>query len=127
MSAPPAPIKGQHLFDTVEFPADGAGCQLEGSLVSFQRIGRVKIKLHRPVEGTIKTISCTREADGWHVVFSCASPATNAAPSPLPATGIDLGLKVFLVTADGRETVPPRYYRKAPTAIRRSQRVAARK
>ncbi len=120
-------FKGRNRFDTVEFPAYGDGCKLDGSLVYLQHIGRVKIQLHRPVEGTIKTISFKREADGWHVVFSCELPDTDVAPSPLPATGIDLGLKVFLVTADGREIVPPRYYRKAQKALRRSQRAVARK
>ncbi|HEV2459276.1 MAG TPA: transposase [Ktedonobacterales bacterium] len=50
-------FKGRNRFDTVEFPSYGDGCKLEGTLVYFQHIGRVKIKLHRPVEGTIKTIS----------------------------------------------------------------------
>src|SRR5262249_29997175 len=86
-------FKGRNRFDTVEFPSYGDGCKLDGALVYFQHIGRVKIKLHRPVEGTIKTISCKREADGWHVVFSCEIPDAEVAPSPLPATGIDLGLK----------------------------------
>lgn len=49
-------FKGRNRFDTVEFPAYGDGCKLSGSLVYFQHIGQVKIKLHRPVEGTIKTI-----------------------------------------------------------------------
>jgi putative transposase len=120
-------FKGMNRFDTVEFPAYGDGCKLDGERVYFQHIGQIKIKLHRPVEGTIKTISFKREADGWHVVFSCDLPDVEIAPSPLPATGIDLGLKVFLVTADGRAIPPPRYYRKAQAALRRSQRAVARK
>jgi putative transposase len=120
-------FKGQNRFDTVEFPSCGDGCKLDGALVYFQHIGHVKIKLHRPVEGTIKTISVKREADGWHVVFSCELPDAEVAPSQLPATGIDLGLKAFLVTADGQQIAPPRYYRKAQAALRRSQRAVARK
>ena len=120
-------FKGQNRFDTVEFPSYGDGCKVEGALVYFQHIGHLKIKLHRPMEGTIKTISFKREADGWHVVFSCELPDAEVVPSPLPATGIDLGLKVFLVTADGRQIAPPRYYRKAQAALRRSQRAVARK
>jgi putative transposase len=120
-------FKGQNRFDTVEFPAYGDGCKLDGSRVYFQHIGPIKVKLHRPVEGTIKTVSFKREADGWHVVFSCELPDVAVAPSQMPATGIDLGLKVFLVTADGREIAPPRYYRKAQAALRCSQRAIARK
>jgi putative transposase len=110
-------FKGRTRFDTVEFPPYGDGCKLDGALVSLQHIGRIKIKLHRPVEGAIKTISFKREADGWHVVFSCEVLDAEVQPSPLPATGIDLGLKAFLVTADGREIPPPRYYRKAQKAL----------
>jgi putative transposase len=120
-------FKGPGRFDIVEFPAHGDGCKLAGALVYFQHIGHVKVKLHRPVAGTIKTVSFKHEADGWHVVFSCELPDAEVAPSPLPATGIDLGLKAFLVTADGKEIAPPRYYRKAHAALRRSQRAVARK
>jgi putative transposase len=120
-------FKGQNRFHTLEFPAYGDGCKLEGALIYIQHVGHVKIKLHRPVEGTIKTVSFKRQVDGWHVVFSCELPDAEIAPSPLPATGIDLGLKVFLVTADGREIAPPQYYRKAQAALRRSQRAVARK
>jgi putative transposase len=120
-------FKGRNRFATVEFPSYGDGCKLDGALVYFQHIGRIKIKLHRPVAGTIKTISFKREAAGWHVVFSCELPDTDIARSPMPATGIDLGLKAFLVTADEREIPPPRYYRRAQKALRRSQRAVARK
>jgi putative transposase len=120
-------FKGQNRFDTVEFPAYGDGCKVDGALVYFQHVGHIKFKLHRPIEGRIKTISCKREADGWHVVISCELPDTDVAPSPLPATGIDLGLKAFLVTADGCQIAPPHFYRKAQKALRRSQRAVARK
>jgi putative transposase len=120
-------FKGRNRFDTVEFPSYGDGCKWDGSRVYFQHIGRVKVKLHRPVEGMIKTVSFTREADGWHVVFSSELPDMVADPSPLPETGIDLGLKAFLVAADGREIAPPRYYRKAQATLRRVGRAVARK
>lgn len=120
-------FKSWNRFDTVEFPSYGDGCKLDGAKIYFQHIGQVKVKLHRPVEGTIKTISFKREADGWHVVFSCELPDSHAAPSLLPATGIDLGLKSFLVTSEGCEIPPPKYYRKTQKARRRSQRAVARK
>jgi putative transposase len=125
-------FKGRNPFDTVEFPpfGDGCkldgrlvyfppfgdGCKLDGRLVYFQHVGRVKIKLHRPVESTIKTISFKREADGWHVIFSCELPTAEVAHSLLQATSIDLGLKAFLVTADG-----VRLPRRATTARRRQR------
>jgi putative transposase len=43
-------------------------------------------------------------------------------------TGIDVGLKVFLITADGRSVANPRHYRKAERALKKAQqRVSGRK
>ncbi|HEY0737359.1 MAG TPA: transposase [Herpetosiphonaceae bacterium] len=120
-------FKGPNRFDTVEFPNYGDGCKLDGNRVYFQHVGRVRVKLHRPIEGTIKTVSFTRQADGWHVVFSCDLGDAQAAPHPGPMVGFDLGLKAFLVTSDGESVAPPKFYRKAERALRRAQRRVSRR
>jgi putative transposase len=120
-------FKGRNRFATVEFPSYGDGCRFDGQRVYFQHIGRVKVKLHRPFEGTIKTVAFTREADGWHVVFSCDLGPVDVAQADGPAVGIDLGLKAFLVTSEGESVAPPQYYRKAQAALRRAQRKVARR
>lgn len=120
-------FKGRNRFDTVEFPSYGDGCRFDGRCVYFQHIGRVKVKLHRPIEGHIKTLSFKREADGWYVVFSCDLGEQNVPPADGPAVGIDLGLKVFLVTSEGKSIAPPQHYRKAQAALRRAQRKVARR
>lgn len=120
-------FKGAGRFDTVEFPAYGDGCRLKGHKVYFQHVGDVKVKLHRPVEGRIKTVSFKREPDGWHVVVSCDLGDVAVEPSANPPVGIDLGLKSFLVTSDGRAVEPPRFYRQAQAALRRAQRRVSRR
>lgn len=120
-------FKGRSRFATVEFPSYGDGGKLDGSRIYFQHIGAVKIKLHRPVEGRIKTVSFTREADGWYVVFSCELPDPHVEPSLAPPVGIDMGLKSFLVTSDGEAVEPPQFYRAARKRLRRAQRAVVRK
>jgi len=120
-------FKGRHRFDIVEFPSVGDGCRFDGRCVSFQHIGRVKVKLHRPIEGQIKTIAFKREADGWYGVFSCDLGDMAREPSAGPAIGIDLGLKAFLVTSEGASIAPPQHYRHAQAALRRAQRKVARR
>ena len=120
-------FRGRNRFDTVEFPSYGDGCRFDGRCVYFQHIGRVKVKLHRPIAGRIKTIAFKREADGWYVVLSCDLGAVTVAPSSHPAAGIDLGLKAFLVTSEGDSIAPPQPYRKAQAALRRAQRKVARR
>lgn len=121
-------FRGKGRFDSVEFTY-GDGAKLTGdNKARFQGVGDVKVKLHRPVEGTIKTARFKREADGWHVIYSCDLPEGEAVePSCAPAVGIDLGLKSFLVTSEGESITAPRLYRKAQKKLRRAQRSVARK
>jgi len=120
-------FKGRNRFDTVEFPSYRDGCRFDGRCVYFQHVGRVKVKLHRPIEGQIKTIAFKREADGWYVVFSCDLGDVTIPPSSKQAIGIDLGLKAFLVTSEGESVAPPQHYRHGQAALRRAQRKVARR
>ncbi|HEY0737197.1 MAG TPA: transposase [Herpetosiphonaceae bacterium] len=120
-------FKSRNRFDTVEFPSYNDGCKLDGNRMYFQHIGRVRVKLHRSIEGTIKTVSFTRQADGWFVIFLCDLGDVQATPHPGPMVGFDLGLKAFLVTSDGESIAPPKFYRKAEKAFRRAQRRVSRR
>lgn len=120
-------FKGKDRFDTVEFPAYGDGCKLVDGRAYFQYTGCMKIKLHRPVEGQVKTMSFKREADGWHVIFSCDLGEPTATPSTNPPVGIDLGLNSFLVGSDGTTVKPPKYLRTAEARLRRAQRRLSRR
>lgn len=120
-------FRGRGRFNSVEFVLNnGARVTSEGR-VYFQGIGAIKVKLHRPVEGRVKTIRFSRQADGWFVVFSCEAAQVETTPSSNPSVGIDLGLKSFLVTSHGETVAPSRFYRKAQKKLRRTQRAVARK
>ena len=120
-------FRGFGRFDSVEFPSYGDGCRLRDGRAEFQHIGRVKLKLHRPIEGTIKTMRFKREADGWYVVFSCDLGDVRPELSSKPDVGIDLGLNAFLTTSDGEHVAPPKLYRKAQDVLRRAARKVARR
>ena len=120
-------FKGQNRFDTVEYPAYGDGCKMKDERLYLQHIGLLKVKWHRPLQGKIKTISIKREAGDWYVIFSCDLGEVEVEPSPNLPVGIDLGLKAFLMTNEGEEVKPPKYYRKAQKALRRAQRKVARR
>ncbi len=120
-------FRGRGRFDSVVFPSYGDGCRLKGGRAEFQHIGTIKLKLHRPIEGTIKTMTFRREADGWYVIFSCDLGDRQPKPATGPAVGIDLGLKSFLVTSDGAQIAPPQFYRKAQASLRRAGRRVARR
>jgi len=121
-------IKSEGRFRTVEFPSYGNGCRLkDNERLYLQHVGHVKVKLHRPVEGTIKTVSVKRLCGKWYVIFSCDLGDAPEATGDGPAVGIDLGLKSFLVTSDGKSVEPPRYYRESQKKLRKAQRSISRK
>ena len=97
------------------------------AISSLSKIGRVAVRWSRPVEGTIKTVTVSREADGWYVCFSCAKVPAEPLPRTGNETGIDVGLKVFLVTAHGDAVENPRHYRKAERALQKAQKRVSRR
>jgi putative transposase len=121
-------IKSEGRFRTVEFASYGDGCRLkDNGRLYLQHVGHVKVKLHRSVEGTIKTVSVKRSCGKWYVIFSCDLGDAPEATGDGPAVGIDLGLESFLVTSDGKSVESPRYYRESQKKLRKAQRSISRK
>ena len=68
------------------------------------------------MEGTPKTVTLSHEADGWYAIISCAEVPTQPLMPTGRETGIDVGLQVFLITADGEVVENPRHYRQGREA-----------
>ncbi len=121
-------FKSRDRFRLVEFPSYGDGCSLkDNGRLYLQHVGHIKVKLHRSIEGKIKTVSVKHSCGKWYVIFVSDVGEAPKATGDGPAIGIDLGLKAFLVTSDGESVEPPRYYRKAQKKLRRAQRRLARR
>lgn len=96
------------------------------------KIGKfLKIKLHRPIEGTPKTVHLVHRADGhWYALIVCETePHTEHLPSACahPDIGIDVGLKSFLTDSEGDTVENPRFYRTSQKTLRRKQRQICRR
>ena len=114
-----------HSFTYKEF---GNGAWLDNGYLVLSKIGRIAVRWSRPIVGTIKTVTIRKEADGWYVSFSCAEVPTELLPLTGRETGIDVGLNVFLITAQGDAVDNPRHYRKAERELKKAQnRVSRRK
>jgi len=93
--------------------------------------GSIKIKMHRPIEGTPRTVHLVHRADGhWYALIVCETePHTEHAPSTCnhPDIGIDVGLKSFLTDSEGHTVPNPRFYRTSQKTLRRKQRQLCRR
>jgi putative transposase len=120
-------FKGRDRYRSIEFPAYRDGIRLLANRLRVQHVGAIRVQLHRPVEGTIKTATLQREAGKWYVIFSCELPDVPVADNGKPAVGIDLGLTHFLTTSDGTTEPNPRYLQAELPALRRASRAVTRK
>src|SRR6266566_694665 len=118
-------FQGYNRYDSFTYPQVGFSLTHDNR-VCFSKIGSIKVKLHRPIQGKVKTCTLKREGEHWYVVFAC-----EVKESPLEASdeavGIDLGLLHFATLSDGSTIENPRYYRKAKKQLERLQQALSRK
>jgi putative transposase len=105
---------------------DGSAA-LDGGMLNLSKIGRIRLRLHRPLAGTPKTVTDSREADGWYACIACAQVPIVPLPATGHETGIAVGLTEFLITADGDPVDTPHYSRRVERALRTAQRRVARR
>lgn len=114
-------FKGKGQYTSLTYPQYGNGVTLHEHTLTLSKIGEVKVVLHRPVEGEIKTVTVQRSAGKWYVCFSC-----EVEPQPLPLStevvGVDLGLKTFAVLSTDEAVPRQRWMKRDAKDIARLQR-----
>ncbi len=101
----------------------------EGKLY-VPKIGLVRLVLHRPVAGVVKSATFKQDATGaWYVTLVAhfeLPDKTLPPPRPERTVGVDLGLKDLAVLSDGTRVPAPKHYRRAERTLRRLQRRLSR-
>lgn len=119
-------FQGRNRYNSFTYPQGGFSLTHD-SRVCLSKIGSIKVKLHGPIEGTIKTCTIKYEAGSWYVVFSCEVKQPEPLPSVSSEVGIDLGVTHFAALSDGTFIESPRYYRKAAAKLRRNQHTLSKR
>jgi putative transposase len=104
--------QGRSRYHSFTYKEYDNGTRLDNGFLVLSKSGRIAVRWSRPVAGSIKSVTVSHEADGWEVAFSCAEVPIRPLPPTGQETGIDVGLKVFLITAGGDVVDNPRHYRK---------------
>jgi putative transposase len=119
-------FKGKGWYDSFTYPQWGKGVKLENRRLILSKIGPIRLHKDRQLNGTPKTCTIVRKADGWYVSIAC-----EVAPSPLPLTGkavgVDVGLESFATLSNGTQIANPRYYRAAERKLKTAQRRLSRR
>jgi len=93
----------------------------------LSKTGRLAVRWSRPLEGTPKTVTISREADGGYVTISCAIISVQPLPATGRETGIDLGLEAFATLSYGTRIFHPGWHRKAERALKTAHRRVTRR
>jgi putative transposase len=120
-------FRGIGWYNSVTFPEAGkAGAILDGQRLYLSKIGRVRIILHRSIEGKIKTCTIKKRADGWYALFSCELPDVSKKLNENPI-GIDVGLISFATLSNGNKIENPKFFVKSQSRLCHYQRMMARR
>ncbi len=123
-------LKSKHGRQSIQYPQN---VKVENGAVKLPgKIGTVKAKIHRTIEGTIKTVTVSKDPSGKYY----ASVLTEIeGHNPQVSTngnvvGVDLGLKHFAVVSDGSKVSKfdnPKHLAKHERNLKRQQQKLAKK
>lgn len=119
-------FKGKNRFNSICFPQYPSGCKVLNKKLIIGKVGSINIKLHRPIEGIIKTTTIKKTSSGkWFVIFSCDKVPIKPLPKTDVICGIDLGINSFAVTSANEIIENPRFFKKTELKLaQRQQRLS---
>jgi putative transposase len=123
-------FKSKHGKQSIQYPQNVK--VIDGTVKLPGKVGTVKAKIHRQIEGTIKTVTLSKEPSGKYYasILTEMEGENPTASGEGKVIGIDLGLKHFAVTSDGSKVSKydnPRHLAKHERNLKRKQQKLARK
>jgi len=117
-------FRGVNRYNSLCYPQ--SGFEIKGHGLKLSKIGTLKIKMHRPIEGIVKTCTLRKNASGdWVVSFSC-EVESKPALAKKESIGIDVGLTDFAVFSNGNKIANPRFFKKGAKNLGKAQRGLAK-
>src|SRR6266540_5403241 len=91
------------------------------------KVGWVKTKFHRPLEGRPKNVTISKTKTGKYFVSVQCEVGIIEQPAKGREIGIDLGVKSFLATSEGWKRDNPRHLQRAEKKLKRLHRQLSRR
>jgi len=115
-------FKGRDRFDSITFPSYGDGIRLKNGKLYIQNVGSVRIRVHRDLEGKIKTLAIKWQNGHFYACFSCDNVIPKILDPCTDEVGIDVGIKSFAVMSNGEVIDNPKYLKQSEDKLKDLQR-----
>ncbi len=127
-------FKSRDRYNSITYTQSGFRIMDNGH-AWLSKVGEIRMFMHRPVTGTIKTLSVKRDHTGdWFITITAEtpneevqSPETGLHAEIIKPVGTDLGLKALITTSEGLQIEPPKFLRKSEKKLKRAQKQLSRK
>ncbi|MBE9117287.1 transposase [Lusitaniella coriacea LEGE 07157] len=122
--------KSKHGKQSIQYPQNVK--VVEGFVLFPGKVGKIKAKLHRNIEGAIKTVTVSLEPSGKYFasILTEAEGENPTASTEGRVIGIDLGLTHFAIMSDGTKVSKynnPKHLAKHEKNLKRKQQKLAKK
>lgn len=126
-------FKGQNSFPKFKKKSNGGSFNIpqnvlleNGKLIIPKFKKGINIVLHREIKGEIRQATISRTPTGKYFVSILCETGEPSEPKTVvkesTTVGIDLGLKTYIVSSDGKEFENPKFLRKAQNKLKYVQR-----
>src|SRR5438105_12127709 len=117
-------FKGANAWNTIQF-RDAANCLDHGRFKAPKQMGgRIRVIVHRPLEGTFKFARIVLRPSGWYLQCVCETE-----PQPLPkkdnAVGLDMGIRYLVADSNGHMLENPHHAKKSAKKLAKAQKKLA--
>ncbi len=119
-------FKSRHGKQSLQYPSN---VKIEGDCLKVPKIGLIYAKIHRPIEGKLKTVTITKNCCDQYFASILFEDGKDQPQSSIEgkAIGIDLGLTHFAITSDGSKFNNPKWFKKHELNLKRKQQQLSRK
>lgn len=118
-------FKGVQAWNTIQFR--DATSSLKGNYFHAPKQcgGRIRVNVHRPMEGPFKFARIVLRPSGWYLHCIC-----DTKPAPLPhkenAVGLDMGIRYLVADSNGHIIANPKHARKSAKRLAKAQKRLSR-
>ncbi|HYL45134.1 MAG TPA: transposase [Ktedonobacteraceae bacterium] len=118
-------FKNAQAWHTIQF-RDAANCLDNGRFKAPKQCGgRIRVIVHRPLEGTFKCARLVLRPSGWYLQCVCETPS-----HPLPqkdnAVGLDMGVRYLVADSNGQIIDNPKHAKKSAKKLAQAQKKLAK-